>query len=84
MSITIPDSVTNIGSCTFYGCSSLKSVSIPDSVTSIDDYAFYRCSSLTTVYYTGTEEEWAAISIDSSGNGYLINANIIYNYVPEK
>jgi len=40
---------------------------------------FYGCSSLNTVYYTGTKEQWDAISIDS-GNYYLNYANIIFNY----
>ena len=46
---TIPNSVTTIGDCAFYGCESLTSVTIPDSVTSIGDYAFRYCSSLTSV-----------------------------------
>lgn len=37
------------------------------------------CSSLKDVYYTGTEEEWNNISIES-GNDYLKNATIHYNY----
>ena len=37
---TIPNSVTSIGWCTFYGCSDLTSVTIPNSVTSIDSEAF--------------------------------------------
>ena len=48
-SVTIPNSVTSIGSATFEACSSLTSVTIPNSVTSIESYAFYACSSLTSV-----------------------------------
>ena len=48
-SVTIPNSVTTIGSSAFYNCSSLTSVTIPNSVTSIGNYAFYNCSSLTSV-----------------------------------
>ena len=47
--LTIPDCVTNIGSCAFYNCSSLTSVAIPDSVTSIGSWAFRDCSGLTSV-----------------------------------
>ena len=47
--ITIPSDITEIKSCTFEGCTSLKSVTIPDSVTSIGDYAFDDCTSLTSI-----------------------------------
>ena len=47
--IVIPDSLTEIASCTFYGCSSLTSVVIPDTVKKIGDYAFVDCSGLTEV-----------------------------------
>ncbi len=47
--LTIPDSVTSIGSYAFHGCANLTSVAIPDSVTSIGSEAFYGCSGLTSV-----------------------------------
>ncbi len=46
--ITIPDSVTSIGSRAFESCLELKNITIPDSVTSIGDSAFYNCPNLTT------------------------------------
>ena len=48
-SLTIPNSVTTIGYCAFYGCTSLTSVTIPNSVTTIDDYAFMGCIALNSV-----------------------------------
>ena len=48
-SITIPDSVTSIGNCSFRGCTGLTSITIPDSVTSIGDSAFSRCTGLTSI-----------------------------------
>ncbi|MBE6382072.1 MAG: hypothetical protein E7049_03540 [Lentisphaerae bacterium] len=48
-SVTIPDSVTSIGSCAFSGCSGLTSVTIPDGVTSIGSDAFIYCRALTSV-----------------------------------
>ncbi len=82
-SVTIPDSVTSIGNYAFEGCYNLTSITIPNSVTSIGYYAFRDCSSLTDVYFTGTEEEWGAIEISSSGNYELVNATIHFNYVPK-
>ena len=81
-SITIPDSVTGIGYWAFYHCDSLTSITIPDSVTGIGDEAFCYCKSLTDVYYTGSEEQWANISIGIY-NSRLKDANIHFNYIPE-
>ena len=82
-SVVIGDSVTFIGSEAFRGCSDLTSIVIPDSVTTIGGAAFIDCPSLKDVYYTGSEEEWAAITIGSS-NYNLTNATKHYNYVPEE
>ena len=48
-SITIPNSVTSIGSSAFEKCSSLLSVTIGNSVTSIGKDAFCGCDSLTSI-----------------------------------
>ena len=61
-SITTPDNVTSIGYQAFSGCSSLTSITIPDSVTSIGYQAFSGCSSLTSITFTGTIEQWNAIT----------------------
>ena len=48
-SVTIPDSVTEIGNYAFSGCGNLTSVTIGSNVTSIGSWAFNGCSSLTSV-----------------------------------
>ena len=48
-SITIPDSVTSIGSWAFKQLPKLTSITIPNSVTSIGTGAFYECSKLTSI-----------------------------------
>ena len=50
-SITIPDSVTTIGSYAFAWCDSLTSIVIPEGVTTIGEEAFYYCDSLTSVTF---------------------------------
>ena len=77
-SVTIPDSVTSINFAAFRRCKALTGVTIPDSVTSIGDSAFDACTSLTNIYYAGSEVQWKTIRIDTSGNTYLLNANIHY------
>ncbi len=47
--LVIPNSIEQIGYCTFVGCSNLKSVTIPNSVKTIGGYAFSGCSGLTSI-----------------------------------
>lgn len=47
--LAIPDGVSHIGDCAFYGDSSLISITIPDSVASIGAQAFYGCSNMTNI-----------------------------------
>ncbi|MCR5652341.1 MAG: leucine-rich repeat domain-containing protein, partial [Ruminococcus sp.] len=48
-SVTIPDSVTSIGSCAFLSCSKLANVSMPSSLNSLGDRAFKGCESLESI-----------------------------------
>ena len=61
-SITIGNSVTEIGNSTFKECSGLTAITIPNSVTSIGESAFYGCSGLTslTIPNSVTEIGWGA------------------------
>jgi len=43
-SITLPNTLKEIGLRAFYNCSSLTSVSFPASIESIGNYAFYECN----------------------------------------
>ena len=60
-SVTIPNSVTNIGTQAFFNCTSLTSVTIPNSVISLGSYVFHGCPSLTNVTIGN--------SVTSIGNG---------------
>ena len=75
--------VFSIGQCAFSSCKGLTSITISEGVTSIDDSAFSYCTSLKTINYTGTEEQWNAISKGTNWN-YETSLNVIYNYKPEQ
>ena len=76
--IILPDSVTCVGYQAFAYCVAMNSITIPNSITIIDDCAFEQCVGLATVWYTGSEVDRNAISIDY-GNSYLIDATWHYN-----
>lgn len=82
--ITIPSSVTSIGSRAFYGCTSLTSITIPSSVTSIGSSAFYKCSGLTsiTIPESVTSIDMSAFSYCSSLTSITIPESVtsIGNY----
>ena len=50
-SITLPSTLTQIGSYAFSGCNGLTEIKIPASVTSIGAYAFQNCKNLTSVTF---------------------------------
>lgn len=45
----IPDGVTSIGECAFFGASGMKSIKIPSTIKKIGNYAFKGCEMLKTV-----------------------------------
>lgn len=53
VTFTVPDHITNISSCAFYGCDNLQSITLSKSLTSIHESAFSRCPNLSTVFYNG-------------------------------
>ncbi len=52
-SVTIPDSVTEIGYGAFGGCTSLTSITIGTGVTGIEGAGFSGCACVTGVYFKG-------------------------------
>ena len=53
-SISIPNTVTTIGSCAFYDCRALSDITIPDSVKTIEYDAFMNCDSLKNIVLPST------------------------------
>ena len=89
--IIIPNSVTSIKGAksyayredaAFYNCTSLKTVVIGTGITSLEQYVFYSCTYITQVNYTGSEEQWNIVNIQT-GNDPIKKAPITFNYKPE-
>jgi hypothetical protein len=65
--VTITDTingktVTQIGEKAFFENTTLEYLVMPDTVTAIGDGAFEGCTALATVEYSGSSDDWAAIS----------------------
>ena len=56
-SITIPDSVTSVGTYSFFGCSSLTSIDFGKGLKTIGNAVFYYCSSLTYIVIPDSVEK---------------------------
>ena len=48
-SLSLPSSLTSIGSYAFQNCSGLSSLSLPSGLATIDSYAFQNCKGITTL-----------------------------------
>ena len=66
--VTMKDGVKTIGNGAFFNCTELYTVIIPDSVTSIGEYVVDSCERITSLLYTGSEEQWAAINIGDNND----------------
>lgn len=47
--VTLPDTITTIGSMAFEKCTQLTSINIPDNIEVLAPYTFYGCTSLTEI-----------------------------------
>ncbi len=77
--VLITDGITAIREKAFDGCTNLEGVIIPVSVTQIGDLAFIGCENLHDVYFTGSSEQWDAVSIGSD-NECMTNIEIHFDY----
>lgn len=78
--LVIPPNITTIKKFAFCGYVALEKIYMYDSVTAIEGWAFYNCSALKNVYYEGTEQQWNAVNVVSSGNTKLETAVKNFGY----
>ncbi|MBR2893967.1 MAG: leucine-rich repeat domain-containing protein, partial [Clostridia bacterium] len=79
INVVIPEGLSHIPEYTFYGCTSIEKIVLPISIKSIGSYAFYSTNKLKSVYYTGTDNDFAEMQI-SSNNMKLLNAEWYMNH----
>jgi ribosomal protein S8E len=70
--VTIPNSVSHIGTYAFYGCSGLTSVTMGSGVTTIGDAAFIGCYNLTSVIFNAD----SCISAGHFSNGIFPSTSL--------
>lgn len=63
--VVIPEGVTSIGHNAFKYCPALTEIVIPKTVTFIGRHAFDECENLGHILYTGTQEQWASVTVRS-------------------
>ena len=78
INISIPSSVTSIGSCSFIGCIGITSITIPSSIISIGNAAFENCSGLTKVIVPNLSK-WYSINFSNWSSNPLYYAKHIYS-----
>lgn len=79
--LNLTSAISTIGSSAFYQARALESVNIPSSVKVIGVAAFHGCSSLNSVYYHGTESDWAKLC---QACNLALPDTVTMSYVPEK
>ncbi len=60
----------------FAWCVSLGSITVPESLKTVGDAVFASCSDFNHIYYAGSESAWNEISISSTLNSNITNAEI--------
>ena len=82
-SITIPDTVTEIGHSAFSGCANLKTAIIPEGVTEIEGYCFNGCSSLEAIEIPDSVSKVGSLVFFECTSLKKVKLPKNINYIPE-
>ena len=76
--VVLPENLQTLDVAAFYACAYLESITIPSTVTNIGAHTFYNNVNLKTIYYVGTPEQFAAMTVVPTNNDAFLNAEVIY------
>ena len=76
-SVTIPNTVTEIGAVTFENCISLKTIHLPASLRRLGVATFFKCSALTTVELDATTPP----TVESGDDGVIFSRSGIQEII---
>jgi hypothetical protein len=76
-SISVPNSITNLGNNAFYDCNALTNINIPGSVTALGSGVCQQCQHLTTVTLGYGLTNISAYMFDQSGMKSLVIPNSV-------
>ena len=79
--VHLPHSLERIGAAAFQNCPALTDLYIGLSLADIGESAFGGCCRLTNVYYSGTDEEFAQITIGADNDALLNAPNLVTEYM---
>ena len=75
--VRIPEGVKVIEGGSFLNCDDLQTIILPSTVAKIEDGAFAEAPALRTVYFCGTEEEWARVDLGAYAEKWA-RADVIF------
>lgn len=75
--VSVGNNVEIIGARAFLSCNNLREIVLPAGLLNVGSDAFLGCTMLNTVYFCGTQEDWARVVIPS-GNNNLKNSEICF------
>ncbi len=74
-----PEKMQSIPTHTFFKCKSLADLSIREGITEIGEAVFYGCDALSDIHYSGTQQQWEQIKVNSGDNSPFWNATAHYH-----
>lgn len=78
--VTLPNGVESMGVAAFLICFELKELVIGTGLKTIEVDTFEKVHEDLTIYFRGSEADWAAVDIAERGNDLLETCKMVYDY----